>query len=112
MIRRAFLGLVGTISILALQAACASSGPSAAAAATTIDHDLLDVTVPQLHKFYADKKYTVTQVVKWHLDRIDRYNAVYGAIEQLFRTDALDEATQQDADANGAQHGALWGVPI
>ena len=50
-----------------------------------IDRDLLDVTVPQLHRLYAEKKYTVTQVVQWHLDRIDRYNGVYGAIETVFR---------------------------
>src|SRR5690349_13392091 len=37
-----------------------------------IDHDLLDVSVSQLHRFYEAKTYTVTQVVQWHLDRIDR----------------------------------------
>lgn len=67
--------------------------------------------MPQLHKFYADRKYTVTQVVQWHLARIDRYNGVYGAIEQLFRADALAEAARQDADKSGT-HGLLWGVPI
>ena len=101
--------------MLALQVACTSPTISAAPpAATTIDQDLLDVTVPQLHQLYADKKYSVTQVVKWHLDRIDRYNGVYGAIETLFRKDALDQAAQQDAAAAdaGTRRGALWGVPV
>jgi hypothetical protein len=81
MIRRALFTLCGTLSILICQLACASPTTSAAPpSATTIDQDLLDVTVPQLRQFYADKKYTVTQVVQWHLARIDRYTGVYGAI--------------------------------
>src|SRR4051794_34134507 len=79
-----------------------------------VDRDLLDVTVAQLHRLYADKKYTITQVVQWHLNRIDRYNGVYGAIETVFRSDALAEAARQDREAaqgGGAAHGPLWGVP-
>jgi len=60
-----------------------SSAPAASRA--DADRDLLDVTVPQLHRLYAAKTYTVTQVVQWHLDRIDRYNGVYGAIETVLR---------------------------
>jgi amidase len=81
----------------------------------TIDRDLLDVTVPQLHRLYSEKKYTVTQVVQWHLDRIDRYNGVYGAIETVFRKAALADATRQDAEitkSGGVGSGLLWGVPI
>jgi Asp-tRNA(Asn)/Glu-tRNA(Gln) amidotransferase A subunit family amidase len=78
-----------------------------------IDRDLLDVTVPQLHRLYAEGKYTVTRVVQWHLDRIDRYNGVYGAIETVFRRRALARAAQQDAEAaRGGTRGPLWGVPI
>ncbi|HEU4418464.1 MAG TPA: amidase, partial [Planctomycetota bacterium] len=79
-----------------------------------IDRDLLDVTVGQLHRFYAERKYTVTQVVTWHLDRIDRYNGVYGAVETVFRREALAEAAQQDAEqAQGSiARGPLWGVPV
>ena len=70
--------------------------------------------MPQLHRLYAEKKYTVTQVVQWHLDRIDRYNGVYGAIETVFRSEALAEAARQDAEAaqGGGARGPLWGVPI
>jgi Asp-tRNA(Asn)/Glu-tRNA(Gln) amidotransferase A subunit family amidase len=76
---------------------------------------LLDVTVPQLQRFYADRKYTVQQVVQWHLDRIDRYNGVYGAIETVFRREALAEAARLDAEAakgGSVQRGPLWGVPV
>ena len=79
---------------------------------TALDRDLLDVTVPKLQQLYADHKYTVTQVVQWHIDRIDRYNGVYGAIETLFRRDALADAARLDKGADGASRGALWGVPV
>src|SRR4029079_3261647 len=102
--------LLAAAVTVSLSLSCAKT-PAPLPAASTIDQDLLDVTVPQLHKFYADKKYTVTQVVKWHLDRIDRYNGVYGAIETLFRKEALAEAARQDGAAGGT-HGALWGVPV
>ena len=88
--------------------------PEATAPGAAIDRDLLDVTVPQLHRLYAEKTYTVTKVVQWHLDRIDRYNGVYGAIETVFRSEALAEAARQDAQAAqaGLARGPLWGVPI
>src|SRR3954452_5594335 len=102
------------VSLLLLAApACTGTTPQPPPDAA-IDHDLLDVTVPQLQRFYADKKYTVTQVVRWHLDRVDRYNAVYGAIETVFRDEALAEAAREDADAargDGATRGSLWGAP-
>src|SRR3954471_10052499 len=104
------------VSLLLLAApACTGATPQQPPPGPAIDHDLLDVTVPQLQRFYADKKYTVTQVVRWHLDRVDRYNAVYGAIETVFRNEALAEAARQDADAaraGGATRGSLWGVPV
>jgi hypothetical protein len=95
--RRALQGIAGLILMLA--AACAPApGPATKTAdgAAAIDRDLLDVTIPQLRKLYSDKTYTVTQVVQWHLDRIDRYNGVYGAIETVLRTSALAEAKRQD----------------
>jgi hypothetical protein len=116
---RRFGWLVALTVLLPLAQACQSAPPVAPAAATpaAIDRDLLDVTVAKLHQFYDAKTYTVTQVVQWHLDRIDRYNGVYGAIEQVYRTDALAEAARQDAATAGAtggaaSRGALWGVPI
>jgi amidase len=81
--------------------------------AVEMDHDLLEVTIPQLQRYYARRKYTVTQVVDWYLDRIARYNGVYRAIEQVFDTDARAAAAREDAQAGaGAMQGPLWGVPI
>ena len=111
--RRRFV-VVALATILSAAAGCRAPAEKPAPGAT-IDRDLLDVTVPQLHGLYAARKYTVTQVVQWHLDRIDRYNGVYGAIETVFRSDALAEAARQDADAatrGGTADGPLWGVPV
>lgn len=102
--------LLPRIAALVLTVACRAT-PDASAPTAAIDKDLIDVTVPQLHRLYQDKKYTVTQVVQWHLDRIDRYNGVYGAIETVLRDDALAEAAREDAAGSG-EHGPLWGVPI
>jgi amidase len=103
--------------VLASLAGLAFAGrvvPEARSPQVSIDRDLLDVTVLQLHRFYADKTYSVTQVVQWHLDRIDRYNGVYGAIETVFHREALAEAAREDAEAaaGGRARGLLWGVPI
>ena len=111
------LHIIATLTFV-LAAGCAPApGPPRTTTddTATVDRDLLDVTIPQLHKLYADKKYTVTQVVQWHLDRIDRYNGVYGAIETVLRTSALSEAKRQDAfpeRGQGNQPPPLWGVPI
>jgi amidase len=102
----------GLASVLAVAVACHTA--PAAPLRASIDRDLLDVTVPELHRLYADKKYTVQQVVQWHLDRIDRYNGVYSAIETVFRREALDEASREDRDAARGEvaRAPLWGVPI
>jgi len=101
------------VFLVTFLAACRST-PGLEPSASAIDRDLLDVTVAQLERFYVDRKYTVTQVVEWHLERIDRYNAVYGAIETVLRKEALAAAARLDADASesGRPRGPLWGVPI
>ena len=58
---------------------------SPAHSAAEMDRDLLEVTIPQLQKLYAQHKYTVTQVVEWHLARIDRSNGIYRAVETVLR---------------------------
>ncbi len=107
------------LALTSLSFACQSSAPPAAAppadARAAMDRDLLDVTVAGLHRLYDAKTYTVVQVVQWHLDRVDRYNGVYGAIETVFRDDALARAAALDAAATSgtaASRGALWGVPV
>jgi len=104
--------IIAAIATLAVATACQDKpDPVVAAPNAAIDRDLLDVTVPRLRQLYADKKYTVTDVVNWHLKRIDRYNGVYGAIETVLRNQALAAAKREDAESGGT-HGPLWGVPI
>ncbi len=74
----------------------------------------MEVSVSQLQDYYRQHKYTVTQVVKWHLARIHRYDGIYRAIETLMESDALALAAREDADAarGSVSRGPLWGVPI
>jgi amidase len=99
--------------ILLLFARNASSAAPKADSAV-MDRDLMDVTVDQLHKLYSNNRYTVTEVVQWHLDRIARYNGIYRAVQTLNAQAALAEAARQDAEARqpGFHPGPLWGVPI
>jgi Asp-tRNA(Asn)/Glu-tRNA(Gln) amidotransferase A subunit family amidase len=110
--RRSVL-LVALTCLLGIVIGCRAA-PDATSPRASADRDLLDVTVSQLHHLYAEKTYTVTQVVQWHLDRIDRYNGVYGAIETVFRREALADAAREDAEAakGDGTRGPLWGVPI
>ena len=104
--------------LCALAVACGSPPPPAAtttvATTSTIDADLLDVSVPQLQAFYAARTYTVTQVVQWHLARSAKYNGIYRAIETGLEQDALAVAARLDAAAAGGAitRGPLWGVPV
>ena len=105
----AFAQMMRAGAMLACLSAVAQTGPPAHSAA--IDQDLLEVTIPQLHRYYAEHRYTIVQVVDWHLDRIRRYNGIYRAAEQVFAEEARAVAAREDADT-GSTHGALWGVPI
>jgi amidase len=82
----------------------------------SIDRDLLEVTVPQLEEFYRAHKYTVVDVVRWHIARAKKYNGIYRAVQNFDETGALAAAGREDAEAaaGGANfaRGALWGVPI
>jgi amidase len=81
-----------------------------------MDRDLLEVTIPQLEAMYRSHKYTVSQVVRWYLARIDRYNGIYRAVQNVDLQTALDTAAREDAQAaaggSNFQPGPLWGVPI
>jgi amidase len=79
-------------------------------ALTNTDRDLMEVSISQLQHYYAQRKYTVSEVVAWYLDRIRRFNGVYRPIENLFEADAMAEAAR--ADRGGGVRGPLWGVPI
>lgn len=82
------------------------------AAQSQIDKDLFEVTVPQLEVMYAAHKYTVRQVVEWHLARIHRYNGIYKAVETVMEKQALAQADVEDAQPETQWHELLWGVPI
>ena len=77
-----------------------------------IDKDLLEASVSQLHEYYAAHKYTVTQVVQWHLARINRYNGIYRAVETVMEREALAAAAKEDAMPDAERHSPLWGIPI
>lgn len=79
-----------------------------------MDRDLMEVTVDHLHQLYQEHRYTVTQVVQWHLDRIARYNGIYRPVQTVNDNAALAEAVREDAEAQQANFkpGLLWGVPI
>lgn len=84
------------------------------AAHAVMDRDLMDVSVDRLHALYREHRYTVTQVVQWHLDRIARYNGIYRAVQTVTAKAALTEAGRKDVEAKqpGFRPGTLWGVPI
>ncbi|HEY4219052.1 MAG TPA: amidase [Gemmatimonadaceae bacterium] len=90
--------------------------PTPSLAPDAMDHDMLEITVDGLHALYDAKKYTVTEVTKYYLARIARYNPVYRAILHTDTAGALKTAAAQDAaaKAGGARfkRTALWGVPI
>src|SRR5215204_4781276 len=106
------LSIVIAIATMSVAVSCQkTAAPAETRVTSAMDRDLIDVTVPRLRQLYADKKYTVAEVVRWHLDRIDRYNPIYGAIETVLRDQALAAAERQDAQSGGT-HGPLWGVPV
>lgn len=76
----------------------------------SMNHDLLEVTVPRLEQMYRAHTYTVSQVVQWYLARIARYNGIYRAVQTVDTAAALAAAAREDAQP--APHGPLWGVPI
>jgi amidase len=87
-----------------------------AATASALDRDLIDVTVPRLEAMYTSKRHTVTEVTRWYLERIARYDRVYRAVWHVDLDGALLTAASEDATAasqpKGFTRGPLWGVPI
>jgi amidase len=99
------------IGLYALSPALVCAAQPAPASTDSRDRDLMEVSIPQLHRYYAQHRYTVSQVVDWYLERIARYNGVYKPLEQVFDAEARALAAREDREA-GATHGPLWGVPI
>ena len=94
----------------------AASSTSKNASQQAMDHDLLEVTTPRLEELYRSHKYTVTQVVRWYMGRIERYNGIYRAVQNMDTSGALATAALEDAQAKAGGssfvRGPLWGVPI
>jgi aspartyl-tRNA(Asn)/glutamyl-tRNA(Gln) amidotransferase subunit A len=76
-----------------------------------LDHELLEIDIPHLQALYAAHKVTITQVTRWYMGRIARYNGIYRDIQTVNTDDALATAKREDADHTSA-HGPLWGVPM
>jgi len=81
-----------------------------------IDRELREITIPKLEELYRTRQYTVTEVVRWYLGRIERYNGIYRAVQTLDGAGALATAARLDAVAKtggpGFVRGPLWGVPV
>ena len=107
------ISLAGTSPLLAFSR-CVESLPAQTQPAA-MDQDLLEITIPQLEKLYAAHQYTVTQVVRWYLGRIAKYDGIYHAVQTIDAGGALATAAEEDAAAEKGgnfQRGAMWGVPI
>ncbi len=104
-------GIIGLLLIACN--VCALQNRSADA---QLDQDLVEVTIPQLQAMYTSNKYTVTQVTRWYLDRIARYDGVYHSVLHLDSAGALATAAAEDAAKKKGggtfRPGTLWGIPI
>ena len=102
------------VALATLEAGC--SRAPATSSQQSMDRDLMEITIPQLEQLYASHKYTVTDVVHWYLARIQKYNGIYRAVQNLDMPGALATAAREDADAKaggaGFARGPMWGVPI
>ncbi len=106
------------VALFALAPVCMAAGGPPPSSSATLDSQLFEITVPQLESLYTAHAVTVTQVVQWHLARIEQYNPIYRAVQTVERKEALEEAAALDRKlASGdlpawPQRGLLWGVPI
>src|SRR3984885_14776740 len=113
-VRRSCLGWVAGL-LLGMAVAVSAEGSQVQAKDGSnkgIDRDLMESSVPALEKLYAKHTYTVTEVTRWYLDRIARYDGTYRALLRVDVDGALRKAAEEDAEPKGSVRGALWGVPI
>jgi aspartyl-tRNA(Asn)/glutamyl-tRNA(Gln) amidotransferase subunit A len=76
-----------------------------------LDPLLLETDIPHLQALYAAHKATPTEVTRWYLTRIARYNDIYRDLQTVDATGALATAKAEEAEP-AAKHGPLWGVPM
>ena len=98
--------------LLALFATTVCGRGHAANVPASTDKDLFEANIPQIEAFYRSHRYTVTQVTRWYLDRIHRYNGIYRDIETLDEQGALATAARLDREGPGQHPGPLWGIPV
>src|SRR5215469_13815843 len=83
------------LAVLTMLEACCSFAQTVAPPATetaaqkAMDRDLLEVTIPRVEQLFRTHKYTVTEVVHWYLARIEKYNGIYRALQNLDAPGAL-----------------------
>jgi len=118
-IRASFCLLLAVLTVLqtgCLYAQTRAPSTRGNAAQEAMDRDLLEVTIPRLEQLYRRHKYTVTEVVRWYVARIEKYNGIYRAVQNLDVPGALATAAREDAEAEaggrGFVRGPMWGVPI
>jgi Asp-tRNA(Asn)/Glu-tRNA(Gln) amidotransferase A subunit family amidase len=111
-----FLVVLTIIETGCLHAQTTATSTRKSASQEAMDRDLLEVTIPQLEQLYRSHKYTVTEVVRWYVARIEKYNGIYRAVQNLDVPGALATAAREDADAKAGGssfvRGPMWGVPI
>jgi Asp-tRNA(Asn)/Glu-tRNA(Gln) amidotransferase A subunit family amidase len=104
------------VCLLGVVSGHAQSVPPKGVSLATMDQDLFEVNVPELEEMYRSHKYTVTEVVRWHLARIAKYNGIYRAMQDVDSAGAVATAEREDAAAaaggSSFVRGPLWGVPI
>src|ERR1700733_7753802 len=98
------------------QSTTPSTAKDASQEAMDRDRDLFEITIPQLEQLYRSHKYTVTGVVRWYVARIQKYNGIYRAVQNLDLPGAFATAAREDNEAKAGGinfvRGPLWGVPI
>jgi Asp-tRNA(Asn)/Glu-tRNA(Gln) amidotransferase A subunit family amidase len=114
--RREFIAGTAVAASITLLPKPAHAFAAVLSAQDSMDRDLLEVTIPKLRTFYEARKYTATQVTRWYLNRIAKYDRVYRSMIHVDSAGALATAAAQDAAAAKAgaelKRGPLWGIPI
>ena len=110
--KKSFAKAVAYVTIIGLAVVQQSPTQTPNAGHNQIDRDLMEISIPNLEQLYARHRYTVTQVTRWYLQRIARYDGTYRALLNVDEAGALRRAAEEDAEPETAKRGALWGVPI
>ena len=104
-----FLLITLGVDLAVAQASAPSRNAVTAASSRKIDRDLMEITIPKLEQLYRTHQYTVTDVARWYVARIERYNGIYRAVQTLDATGALATAARLDAEAKAGGAGFVRG---